>query len=126
MNLKQYLFLFTFGTIIAGTSFGIVLFFVDPIGTGLLGALLFYITLGCLLIGFFTTVGTGLRAIFYREESIEKHISRSLRQGLLFSALILTSLLLQSMDKLSLVTILPLIVFFGLLEFLFLGSKNKR
>lgn len=126
MNLRQYLALFSFGTLIAATSFIMVLYFVDPFATGLIGAIIFYITLLCALIGLFTTLGTAIRAKRNSEEGIETHISRSLRQAILFTALIISSLILQSIGKLTTFSVFLLIAIFGLLEFLSLGRKTTR
>ena len=124
MPLKKYLILMLFSTLIAWFSFLAVLFTMSP-DTGLLPLLLFYLTLFLALLGTFFLLGFGARYIFVRDTPFYRHLGISFRQGLLFTILVVGSLILQAAQYLRWWNLLLFFLFLVILEFFFsLKKKN--
>jgi hypothetical protein len=124
MNFKEYIIVFALGTAISFVAWVIVLFNIDPSTAGTLAFLAFYLTLFITLNGFFTTSATVLRSIFQPRRKLERIVTISLRQGVIFSVMLTGALLLMSQNLLSWWTLVLLILVSALFEFFFLSLKS--
>jgi hypothetical protein len=100
MTLKSYLWGMKLGTLISIVGFSLVVYYVDPRQTGILGQILFYLVLFLSVSGIFTLILTGIRRNS-REDNKFIYLGMSLRQGLLLGLLVIILLLLQSLKYLT-------------------------
>lgn len=126
MTLKQYLIIMIIATLMFWGAFGVVLFKIDPTETNFLGFLLFYISLFLASAGTISLIALLIRAYMVRDELIFRLVTRSFRQGLLFSLLIIGTLFLQSKRYLTWWNLLLLIFGLTALEFFFVSNKKQR
>jgi hypothetical protein len=103
-----------------------VLFQIDPSTAGSLSFLFFYLTLGGALVGTFTVASTGVRRLFRREEMISRQVLISFRQGILFSFLLIISLMLLSLHLFTWWNVLILIFALSAFELIFLTSRRPK
>ena len=98
----------------------VVVFFIDPSQTGVVGIILFYATLACWLFAAITLFGLLSRVLMrrlQRQSIIAFHLMLpTLRQALWSTLIVIISLVLASNELFSWFTALLLIVFFTLLE----------
>lgn len=126
MSLRQYLILVSIGTLIGFATLIVVLFAVNPNEAGLLGFLLFYLSLSVTLIGAVSLVGFGIRMILYRHENIIlREVTAAFRQACFFSIIVIASLILARENLLTWWNALILILILTVLEF-FLVSMSAR
>jgi len=103
----------------------IVIYTIDPTKSGFLGFFLFFVTLGISVLASVTLLGTLLRVWIKKDQVVYRHVIRSLRQGLILTALFLAALLLSGIGLL-VWWVLVLIVFIAsILELIFLGSTES-
>ncbi|PJA47752.1 hypothetical protein CO172_00240 [Candidatus Uhrbacteria bacterium CG_4_9_14_3_um_filter_36_7] len=126
MRLKPFLIYTILITLFFWLSWGYFIFTVSPEDILLLGLFGFYFLLGCALLGIFFLFGILGRRLFRKHELFSKHIAISFRQGFLFTFLFLIALFLQSKDFLTWLTMFILVVFFSILELLFLSITSTR
>jgi len=126
MNLRQYILIFIFGTLIAWSAWIIVLLNIDPISSGLPALIIFYITLFAGLMGFFITISTVIRAYRFKERELEDIIIISLRQSLMLTILLEGALVLLSIEKLNYLSIGLIISLLAVIEFTALTFKHGR
>lgn len=125
MSLRQYLIALALGTAISISGWCIVMISIDPATAGGLAFFVFYLTLGAGIAGLFTIGGTMIRAKKYAEDSIDSAVTRSFRQAVLLSGLLLICMYLLSRDLFSSGTMLLLVVLAGLIEFLMLSIRKE-
>lgn len=126
MTLRQYLFWMALATALCWLGWLSVVWTVDPAEARLLGLALFYATLGLALLGTFSVVGLGARALVRRHEPISRHAATSFRQGVLLTCLMAGALALQAK---SLLTWWNLLLFIGTmttLEFFLISVRSNR
>ncbi|MFH1367393.1 MAG: hypothetical protein ABIH38_05460 [Patescibacteria group bacterium] len=124
MLLKKYLILMIIATFVAWISLGAVIFTMSP-EAGLLSLMLFYGTLFLSLLGSFFLLGFLFRYIFQRNIPLFRHLGISFRQGLLFTILVVGSLVLQAASYLRWWNLILFFIFLVILEFFFsLQKKN--
>mgnify|MGYP001599085683 CR=1 FL=1 len=127
MTFRQYIMLMTIGTFLAACAWLFVVFRVDPITTGLVGRLIFFITLSMMLVGLFSTVGVGLRVILFRVDLIvHREVVKAFRHAVFFTSLIIANLILATFGFLRWWTMLLLILFFSLFELFFWTTKRQK
>lgn len=126
MNLRQYLFTFGFGTIVACLAWIMILLNIDPTSANLGIIIVFHLSLFIGTLGLFTTIGTLWRAWRYPKKSLEQAIRRSLRHGVMLSLLIQSCLILLSFELLSWWILLLLVLFVGAVEFFFLTKDHQH
>jgi hypothetical protein len=114
-----------FGTILAGATFFLVLFRVDPGAAGWVGFTLFYLSLGLTLAGGVSIVGFLVRVMAHRDEMLSRLVLLSFRQAVLLSALAVTALILHSRDLLSWWNSLLLVIVATIVEFIFISLERK-
>jgi len=103
-----------------------VLLNIDPGQTGFFGFLFFYLSLFLALTGTIALVGLLIRSYTLKHEMIFRLVTRSFRQGLFFSVLIIGTLLLQSQRLLTWWNTIFLVIGLTALEFFFVSDKRRR
>lgn len=126
MSLRQYLFLLSLGTAVSLASWFVVLLAINPAMSGNLVFLAFYATLGFGLAGLFSMVGTTVRASRDPDAPVRPLVTRSLRQGVLLTGLVLGSLFLMSAGLFTGLLGFLVILGAGLLEMFFLFSGERK
>lgn len=126
MNFKQYLSLMAIGTGVALLSWVIVLTAIDPVTAGAPAKLAFYVTFFISSVGIFSLFGALVRVlILHKEAVVAREVARAFRQGILFSSIILLSLVLAAFDYLRWWTILLVIMLFACIELFFLTAGRR-
>lgn len=103
MTLKSYLFAMTLGTILCLVSFGFVLYYINPVESGVVGLILFYSSLFFGLVGFLSLIGFFIRRRLSNNEVLYANIGIAFRQGVLLSLIVTINLGLQQVGELNLV-----------------------
>ena len=124
MTFRRYLILMIVSTAVCWFGWFSVIRFVDPLSAGLLGFSLFYASLGLSLIGTLAVIGLAGRTIVRAHEPVARHVSASFRQGLLFSVLLIGSLMLQSRSMLNWWNLLFFIGAVTILELFLISWKS--
>lgn len=126
MSLKRYLTTMAGGTAIAAASWVMVVLFLDPGSTGLIGLLLFFASFWLIMFGLASIAGYVVRRIFQRREASFRLVAISFRQAILVAVLLTGSLFLQSQQLFNWWTALSLIVFLSLVEAFFVARAESR
>lgn len=101
MTLKQYLLLMAAGTIMCWVAWLFILFNISPEQAGLVGFLFFYISLFLGTVGIFSVTGLVLKKQKSdKDEMIFRQVKRTFKQGILFGAFVILSLLLLQFNLL--------------------------
>lgn len=100
MTLRRYLISMGITTLICWGAFIMVLFQIDPYTGGVIGLVLFFVSLFFSLWGTMSILGFGIRYIFLRNVVPFKYIGTSLRQALWFAILLCLTLFLVSQQLL--------------------------
>ena len=114
-----------FASVAAWVAWIVVINAVDPVQTGDLGFFLFYFTLAIALIGTLSLLGAFIRAWLHPIEHPSRHTLRSFRQSILLSALMLSVLLMISVDVLRWWSLLLVLVIVALVELAFISFQRK-
>ncbi len=120
MSLKKYIFGMLLASLFCWTAWGLILFYIDPSVSGLVGLFCFYLSLFFSLIGTFTLIGLALRIWFSHKEVIFAFVGVSFRQAILFAVVIIGCLLLQQFRVLNWWDGSLLAISIGLFEFYFM------
>lgn len=126
MTLRQYLVVLALGTAMSISSWCIVMLAIDPTTSGTLPFVVFYLTLGAGVAGLCTMGATVFRSWRYPDRSIDQAVARSLRQGIVLSALFMTCLVLLSQSLFSFGTMITLVALTALVEALFLSVSSEN
>lgn len=124
MSFRDYLLLMGGGTVASWIAWAVVLFGVDPVRSGGIGFLLFYLTLALALIGTFSVSGTAVRVWRHKNELVSRQVARSLRQAILFAVIILGSLMLMGAGLFRWWTAGLLILALALVELAFVSGRR--
>lgn len=102
MTFKQYAFVMSAVSLVAWAGWLLILFFVDPTNSGIVGPVLFYTSLGAALLGSLSLIGLFVRVVLIRKAAIlSKEVGNAFRQAFLLSALCITLLVLVRYSLLS-------------------------
>lgn len=126
MNLRQYLIVMSMGTAVAISAWCVVLIAMNPLTSGVLALIVFYVTLTLGLAGLFTILGTVIRALRFPTREIGGMVNRSLRQGIFLTLLVIGSLYLMTQGMFSTLTLFIAVLALGFLEFFFLVSSKEE
>lgn len=126
MNLRQYLIVMAIGTAVAISSWCVVLIAMNPLTSGALALVAFYVTLSLGLAGLFTILGTLARTYRFPDRDIGATVNRSLRQGIFLTILLVGSLYLMTQGLFSTLTLFIAVLALGFLEFFFLVSSKDE
>lgn len=126
MSIKKYLILMGIATLICWLSLITVLYCIDPTATSTIGYICFYASLFFSLLGTFSLIGLCARLLLKREEIPFRYIGISLRQGLWFSILVTTSLLLMGQKLFTWWSMGLLVLGLIILEIFFLSFRAMK
>jgi len=126
MSLRAYLCVMGFGVVLAGATFFLVLFRVDPATAGWLGLALFYFSLFLTLAGAVSIIGFVVRVLLHRDEMLSRLVGLSFRQAVLLSALAVGALMLRSRNLLSWWNSIFIILAVTVVEFIFISLEKKK
>lgn len=124
MSLYKYLIILLIGTILSWGAWLAVLFFMNPLDSGMLSLFCFYATLALSLVGTFSIVGFIVRMVLKKEVMEYKHINMASRQSVLFTVLVIVALLMQSQRWLMWWSLIVLVLITGFIELFFLSYKK--
>lgn len=124
MTLKQLILIVLAATAICWVSWVLVLNEVDPATSGLIGLLLFYVSLFFSLLGLFFLSVLVFRRLTNKTDLEYKIVSASFRQSFFFALIIIGALYLQSKHFLTWWNIIILVLGIGILEYFFLSYKK--
>jgi hypothetical protein len=125
MSFRSYLIFMTLGTVSAWITWILVLHGVDPVRSGLLGFILFYITLTMSIFGTLAILGLGFRLWRQSGELSSRLTLRSFRQAIVLTLLFVSSLLLFSQGWFRWWSMLLLVIIAGLIEMTFISSRRS-
>lgn len=126
MTLRQYFFWMILTTALCWFGWWSVVMMVDPSQAGPLGFFLFYAVLVLALIGTFSVIGLGIRALTHRQEPVSRHAATSFRQSVLLTGLVAGSLALQARSLLTWWNLLLFIATLTVLEFFLISFRSSR
>ncbi|HLD21164.1 MAG TPA: hypothetical protein VJB64_03640 [Patescibacteria group bacterium] len=125
MSFRSYLIFMTLATLTAWIAWAVVIHGVDPTRSGSLGFFLFYLTFVMALFGTISLVGLLVRLWRSQSELPSRMAMRSFRQGILFTMLFTSSLLLFSQGWFRWWTMLLVILIFAFVELAFVSSRHS-
>ncbi|MEK9183163.1 MAG: hypothetical protein AAB849_01505 [Patescibacteria group bacterium] len=126
MTLSRYLIIMTVATFLCWVAWFLVLFNINPYEASVWSFLAFYISLFLALAGTFTVIGFGLRVWLFKQNDPHFHqVKKTFRHGMLFGALLIIAMFLQSQRLLHLWNTFLLIFAFAFLEFFFISSPKE-
>jgi len=123
MTLSAYLWGMAASTILCFVSWILIIVYVDPTATNLVGIALFYLSLFFFLASFFALAGFYLRRKISKNKIEFAQTSEAFRQGVFFSLIFVGMLILQSFGMFTLWNAGLFILGIGLLEFYFVSRK---
>ncbi|MDP1884608.1 MAG: hypothetical protein Q8L10_04540 [Candidatus Moranbacteria bacterium] len=100
MTIRAYLWGMRTSTLVAVICLGLVIRYIDPIKDGLLGQVLFYVSLFFFVTGLATLFLFWIRRLFSKNETAYLNVGISFRQGLLVALAITAMFILQSLKLL--------------------------
>lgn len=122
VSYKVYLIIIFVTTLVSWVAFGIILTFISPLAGGVLGKVLFYLSVFTGTSGLFFFIGFyGLRLIF-GPKKLAYQFNNSFRQGILLSLVLVGILVLQGLRVLYwwsgglIILVIALVEFFSLRE----------
>jgi hypothetical protein len=124
MTLKRYLLLMFLATLLCWLALASVMFYINPSEAGIIGFVLFYVSLFLSLVGTFSLVGFILR-VWLTTVPIFKQVIISFRQGVLFAVFVSLSLAMQSQGYLTWWLVIILLVLLAFVEYIFNLSKQR-
>jgi hypothetical protein len=101
-----------------------VLIKIDPVTAGVIGFIIFYLTMFGGVVGFLTTISTIIRAWNHPTRDVEEVVVISLRQATILAFLFTGALALLSQNLLNWFSISALLLVVGLLEAVFILKKK--
>ena len=124
MPLNRYFIIMGTGTAIAAASWVMVLLFLNPQVSGVVGVAFFFASFFLVIFGIASIVGYAARRIFQRHEIAFKLVALSFRQAILIALLLTGSLFLQSRGYFTWWTALLLLLFLTLIEAFFAARTS--
>lgn len=126
MTFRDYLIVMSLATLAAWAGWIVVLVSIDPTAAGMLGFTFFYLTLAVALLGSFSIIGAAVRTWIRPDELVSRHVARAFRHGILFSGLVIGSLILLSRQLLTWWVMILLVLLLALIELAFLSAGRPR
>lgn len=125
MTLKAYIFGMTASVILCSISWALIVVYINPYETNLIGVSLFYLSLFFCLTGLFALIGFYARKkIFMKNEAEFSKIEITFRQGFFLSLIFVGVLFLQSFRTLYWWNALFFVAVIIFLELYFLEKNN--
>lgn len=126
MTSKQFVILMVVCTILCWGSWLLVLTFINPETTSILGFALFYLSLFFALTGALALLGYLFRWLFTRRYSKSEEVTMSFRQAIFFAFIVSIALFLQGNRLLTWVNAIILVALVTMIEFLFISLKKNQ
>ncbi|MFZ2682141.1 MAG: hypothetical protein WAZ14_03555 [Patescibacteria group bacterium] len=126
MNLRQYLVVMAIGTAAALSAWCIVLIAMNPLTSGAVVLVAFFLMLSLGLAGLFSILGMLVRTYRFPKRDIGGIVKRSLRQSIFLTVLLVGSLYLMTQGMFSTLTLFIAVLALGFLEFFFLVSSKDE
>ncbi len=126
MSFKWFLIVMALASTAVWIGWVFVIHSVDPVHSGLLGFLLFYLTIFIAVLGTAVFFGALIRVWLRPKELVYRQTLRSFRQGIILAFLFLGALFLLSFDLLRWWSGALLIILFSLIELLFVSRKQIK
>jgi len=126
MTFKDYLIVMSIASVAAWMAWLVVFVSTDPSRAGLVSLTFFYLTLAIALVGTLSIIGAGIRTWRKKDEVISRNVTRSLRQAILFTSLLIISLILLSAELFTWWIILLVMLILTLIELAFLSSSRQK
>lgn len=126
MPFKTYLWLMSVAALLSWVIWTYVLISVDPVESGFIGHILFYITLLLSLTGTLAVAGLLLRIRVKKNQLLIREARIALRHAILLSLACLASLFLAARDLLTWWNFLALFIGVGFVEYVFLLVQEGR
>ena len=122
MTLRTYFLGMIISAILCFVSWILIVFYVDPETSGLIGVILFFLMLFFYLSGLFALLGFYLKRKFFKSKVEFGQIGTAFRQGILFSLIFTGMLMLQSLGMLFWWSAVLFIIGISLLELYFMNK----
>jgi len=128
MGLRSYLILMAIGTILCWVVWFLIIGNINPDQAGIIGLILFYLSLFLSLTGTISVVGFLIRKKIDKNDTVVfHHVRHTFRQGLLLSCLIISALILLQCKILNWLTGMLVVVLFLIIEsIIFANRKHKN
>lgn len=126
MTLRKYLILMSLASLVCWLAFILVIYYMNPISSGMIALIFFYLSLFLAIVGTFAIIGFLLRTKVLSGELIFKQVAVTFRQALWFGILAVFSLWLQSKNLLTWYNLSLQIIVLLILEFFFLSTKKDK
>lgn len=128
MTFRMYIIFMCLATLLSWAGWGLVIWNMDPSQVGIMGFLLFYVTLGMALLGSLTLLGVVYRVVFLQRQTVLiREVRVAFRHGVLVSLLGVGSLALSGVGSFRWWIILLFIGAVSALEYFFLiGEESRR
>ncbi|MFA6587488.1 MAG: hypothetical protein WCT08_00295 [Patescibacteria group bacterium] len=124
MSLKSYLIIFTIATLIFWAAWAIVFTQLNPDSNQIVTVTAFAVTLGFAAAGTFSLFGFAVRALFGKDPVLFRVLRTSTRQGVVTAIFLEALLVLQTVRWLAWWNVIPLALFFILMEGFFLAQDS--
>lgn len=127
MSFAAFLWLMGGTSLVALGGWLYVLAFVDPLESGWLGLVLFYVTLYAACIGIFSMIGLLFRVQFRgRHDVMSREVKIAVRHAVMFATVFVVSLALSAKNLLTWWNLAALFAVVGLIEYAFLLVQESR
>ncbi len=125
MPLRNTMILILISTLISWFGVGAFVLFIQPTDLPFWMMMIFYGAMFLAALGSFTLLGTFVRVYIFKAEVAVRQFTRSIRQGVFFSILIVSSLFLSHVGLLSTWSLVLLILGLACIELFFLTSRSR-
>ncbi len=127
MTFPMYLWSMGGTTLLAWVGWLTVLFRLDPGETGIMGLVLFYITLFAALVGSIAVGGVLYRVLFLkRQQIVMREVRISFRHGIMLAFVAVATLALSAQNLLIWWNVLGLFAVLGVIEYVFVSMEESR
>ncbi|MEK7648544.1 MAG: hypothetical protein AAB400_01365 [Patescibacteria group bacterium] len=126
MTLFHYILMMLAGTLLSWGAWFYVISTVNPFDTGMVGLLLFYVSLTFSMIGTFAIIGFFVRTWVFKKEIVFQRVHLSFRQAFSFALLVDGFLILQALRLLTWYNLAFLVVGLTLAEFFLISRRPTR
>lgn len=127
MTFRMYIILMSLATFFAWAAWAVILWNTNPFEAGLIGFVMFYLTLFISLVGTLTLLGVSYRVLVrQRRDVVSREVRISFRHAVVLSLLGVTALAVSAQGKLRWWMVVLLILAGTALEYLFLIQEEAR
>lgn len=115
--MRGYLSLIGLGTMLAAVAWIVIVMSVNPYEAGLVGFILFYVTFAATLVGCATIGMTVIRLYMLRRTVLNREIRTAFRHAVLFTAIMVMSLLFSASGQFTFLHLIGLIAAAAIVEY---------